>query len=369
VNESPSKHAEPAVSASVRPITRRQRPPRCGSGRQRGSVTLWFVLSLTVLLMFGAFAIDVPRVVTVSNELQNAADASALAGAAALSGTTSPNWAAAAASGNAAISLNASDGSALSSGTVTTGYWDLAASSPSLRAPGTVTLPAPAGQLPEPAVQVTISRNANENGGLVALLLGALLGTPTAMDSATAVAVITPPSTVPAGALFPVVMDQCVFNQYWDSTTSQPLIDPSTNQPYEFEIGNGQEYGSSCQAGQWTSFKTASNNVPTVRSLIKNGNPTPLSIGDDIYIEPGIKTTIYRSVPTGVTVVMPVATQIASKSYVPIVAFAAFHIDGSYGGSSKYIQGHFVSGYKIPVQGSGVGTVSYGGYLAPRLAF
>jgi hypothetical protein len=329
---------------------------------------MWFLFTLTFLLMFGAFAVDLPRVISVHGELQNAADAAALAGGSALStGTSGPNWSAAAASAAAAVKLNASDGNQLSSGTVTTGYWNLAASSPSMLAPSAVTLPAPAGQLPEPAVQVTITRDANDNGGLVALLLGALLGKPATAESATAVAVITPPSTVPAGGLFPVAMDQCVFNQYWDSTTNQPKIDPSTNQPYEFEIGNGQLYGSSCEAGDWTSFTTTSNNVPTIRNLIANGNPTALSIGDNIYIEPGVKTTIYSRVPTGVTVVMPVAAQLTSKNYVPIVAFAAFHIDASNGGSSKFLQGHFVSGYTIPAQG--VGTSSYGSYGAPRLAF
>lgn len=331
---------------------------------------MWFLFTLTFLLMVGAFAVDLPRVITVHNELQNAADAAALAGASALAtGTSGPNWSAATTAATAAVKLNASDGTLLSSGTVTTGYWNLAASSPSMQAPSAVTLPAPAGQLPEPAVQVTITRNSNSNGGLVALLLGALLGTPTTAESATAVAVISPPSAVPAGGAFPMVMDQCVYNQYWNSSTNQPTINPSTNQPYEFEIGNGQLYGSSCEAGQWTSFAISASDVPTIRTLIASGNPTALSIGNNIYIEPGVKTTIYSSVPTGVTVVMPVASQIASKSYVPIVAFAAFQIDGSYGGSSKYIQGHFVSGYTIPAQGAGVGTGSYGVYAAPRLAF
>lgn len=343
--------------------------PACGIRRQRGSVTLWFLLTLTFVLAFGAFAIDVPRVFTVTNELQNAADAAALAGAGALTpGTAGPNWSGGTAAGNAAIQLNSSDGKKLVNGTVKAGYWDVAAASPSLRAPASVTLPAPAGQSPQPAVQVTIARNQGSNG-VVALLLGALLGVSTTTDSATAVAVIAPPSTVPAGGLFPVVMDQCVYDQYWDPQTNQPRLDPSTNQPYEFQIGNGQQYGSSCQAGQWTSFAIESNNTPTIRNLITNGNPTPLSIGDYIYIEPGVKTTIYSSVPTGATVVLPVATQIASKDYVPIVAFAAFQIDGSYGGDSKYIQGHFVAGYKIPTQASGLGSVSYGAYVAPRLAF
>jgi Flp pilus assembly protein TadG len=337
--------------------------------KARGSAALWFLFTLAILLMFGAFAIDVPRVFAVNHELQNAADAAALAGAGALTtGSSTPNWTAAAAAATAAVPLNGSDGVKLSTGTVKAGYWDVAASSPTLVSPSAITLPAPSGQMPEPAVQVTITRAANTNGGLVTLLLGTLMGVSTTSDSATSVAVITPASTIPAGGLFPMVMDQCIYDKYWDSTTNQPKLD-STGHPTEFQIGNGSTYGGTCAAGQWTSFLTVANDVPTIRGLITNGNPTALSIGDSIYIEPGVKTTIYSSVPTGVTVVMPVAANISSKTYTPIVAFAAFHIDDSVGGSGKYVSGHFVAGYKIPTQASGIGTTSYGSYVAPRIAY
>lgn len=341
---------------------------RSGPLRARGSAALWFLFTLSLLLMFGAFAVDVPRVFAVSHELRNAADAAALAGAGALTtGSSVPNWTAAAASATAAVSLNKSDGVKLSSATVKTGYWDVAASSPTLVSPSAVTLPAPSGQMPEPAVQVTVTRDANSNGGLVTLLLGTLLGIASTSDSVTSVAVITPPSAVPAGGLFPVVMDQCVFNQYWNSQTNQPKLD-STGQPYEFQIGNGNTYGGSCEAGQWTSFLTVANDTTTIRSLITNGNPAALSVGDSIYVQPGVKDTIYSSVPTGVTVVMPVGTNISTSGSTPIVAFAAFHIDSSTGASSKYMSGHFVAGYKIPTQASGIGT-GYGSYVAPRIAY
>ena len=45
--------------------------------------------------------------------------------------------------------------------------------------------------------------------------------------------------------------------------------------------------------GQWTSFLADANNVPTIRDLIDNGNPSELKIGDQIWIEPGTKTTLY----------------------------------------------------------------------------
>ncbi|MGG1944799.1 TadG family pilus assembly protein [Trinickia sp. NRRL B-1857] len=331
--------------------------------RQAGSVPLWFLLTAAILLTFGAFAVDLPRVATVRNELQNAADAAALAGAAKLiDGSSGPDWPDAASATSTAVSLNASDGATLSVGTVQTGFWNLTGSPSTLEAK-TIT----PGLYDVPAVQVTVTRSAGQNGGAAALLLGGFLDVLSAPASATAVAVAAAPSTVDSGGLFPMVIDQCVLNEYWDSTTNEPTIDPSTGKPYEFQIGNGHLYGSSCEAGQWTSFLINANDVPTVRGLIASGNPSPISIGDNIWIEPGVKTTIYSSVPTGVTIVVPVAEQIISHSYVPVVAFAAFYVDGSYGGSSKYIQGHFVGGYRIPVQSWGIGP-DYGAYVAPRLA-
>ncbi|HEV3105640.1 MAG TPA: TadG family pilus assembly protein [Trinickia sp.] len=333
--------------------------------RQRGSVVLWFVLFVAILMTFGAFAVDLPRVATVRNELQNAADAAALAGAGKLTaGTTGHDWADAASATAAAVSLNASDGVTLSAGSVQTGYWNLTGTPSTLEAQ-TIT----PGLYDEPAVQVTVTRSASQNGGAIALLMGGFLDLLTTPGSATAVAVAAAPSNVASGGIFPMVIDQCLLTNslYWNPQTNAPTIDPSTGQPYEFQIGNGHLYGSSCEAGQWTSFETNANDVPTIRGLINSGNPTPLSIGDSIWIEPGVKTTIYNSVPVGTTVVLPVAAQIISKTYVPIVAFAAFHIDASVGGSGKYIQGHFVAGYKLPVQGSGVGP-DYGAYVAPRLA-
>lgn len=325
---------------------------------------LFFLLFMIALLTFGAFAVDLARVSVARNELQDAADAAALAGAAALakSSTGGPNWSQASTATSTAIALNSSDQNTLSTGTVQTGYWNLTGA-PSTMQATTIT----PGTYDVPAVQVTVTRAANQNGGAIALLMGGFLNLLSTPGSATAVAVAAAPATVDAGGLFPVVLDQCVFNQYWNVTANEPVLDPSTGLPYEFQIGNGQQYGDSCYAGQWTSFLTNANDVPTIRTLMANGNPSPLSIGDSIWIEPGVKTSLYSDVPVGVTVVIPVATQIISKTYVPIVAFAAFHIDASVGGSGKYIQGHFVGGYEIPVSSSGVGP-GYGAYVAPRLA-
>lgn len=332
--------------------------------RERGAVMLWFVLFLPVLLLFGAFAIDLPRVAAARNELQNAADAAALAGAASLeAGAGAPAWAAAASAAAAALSLNASDGAALSSGDVQTGYWNVTGV-PTRLEPTTL---AP-GEYDVPAVQATVTRARNQNGGPLSLLMGGLLGLVGTPAAATAVAVAGAPATVGAGGLFPMVIDQCVLDQYWDARAGAPRVDPTTGAPYEFQVGNGRTYGGTCYAGQWTTFLVNANDVPTVRGLMAHGNPTPLSIGDSIWIEPGVKTALYYDVPVGVTVVVPVATQISSKTYVPVVAFAAFYVDASDGANLKAITGHFVGGYKIPASASGIGP-AYGAYVAPRLAY
>ncbi|RQR66649.1 pilus assembly protein TadE [Burkholderia sp. Bp9126] len=337
---------------------------RIGPARQRGSIALFFLLFLIPLLSFGALAIDVAWVAIARNQLQNAADAAALAGADAMMSPSGGalNWSQAASAANGVIAQNSAAGTALASGTVATGYWNMTRSPAGMQA--TTITP---GSYDVPAVQVTVSRAPGVNGGSIPLLLGGLLGIPGASGSATAVAVLAAPGGVAAGGLFPIAIDQCVYNQYWNAATNQPLINPLTNQPYEFSITNGQTYGATCMGGQWTSFQSTATDTTTMGGLMVSGNPTTLNIGDSIYLATGVKATLYTSVPVGATVVLPVVTQTASTTYVPIVAFAAFHIDVSLGGTYKYVQGHFVAGVKLTGVATGVGPY-YGVYVPPRLA-
>ncbi|CAG9244266.1 Von Willebrand factor type A domain protein, associated with Flp pilus assembly [Burkholderia diffusa] len=338
--------------------------PGIGAARERGSVALFFLMFLIPLLSFGALAIDIAWVATVRNQLQNAADAAALAGADAMMSPTGGalNWSQAAPAANGVIAQNAAAGAPLATGTVTTGYWNVTRSPASMQ-PTTIT----PGSYDVPAVQVTVSRAPGVNGGSIPLLLGGLLGIPGASGSATAIAVLAAPGGVAAGGLFPIAIDQCVYNQYWNVATNQPLINPLTGLPYEFSITNGQTYGALCMGGQWTSFQSTATDTTTMGGLMVTGNPTTLNIGDSIYLATGVKATLYTSVPVGTTVVLPVVTQTASSTYVPIVAFAAFHIDVSLGGTYKYIQGHFVAGVKMTGVATGVGPY-YGVYVPPRLA-
>lgn len=386
--------------------------------RQKGAmlitISLWFI----TLIGFAALAFDIGHLMIVRNELQNGADAAALAGANCLdkktagSGTEctkekSPtlNWAIASTMATNFIGRNKSDGMSLVNGAVQTGYWDInggASLQPTTLSPlGPCTI---AGGVmtttcDKPAVMVTISRASGNNGGAVGTIITSMFGGTAIPISASAVAVLSSPGNVMQGSLIPQAINKCMFDLYWNSATNSPKLANATTltytdnsnknnsveysipqvigEPWKFRIGSSYHYGS-CDSGQWTSFGLNVNDVPTVRNLIENGNPTPLGIGDDTWIQPGTKSTLYDYLdnkyptPPGADVTVPVVNESLDLTNSPaeITAFAAFHIDeikGSIGPNPKfYIEGHFIS--NLTTSGSsGVGPY-YGAYTPPRLA-
>jgi Flp pilus assembly protein TadG len=329
--------------------------------RQRGTISYVLVFFIFMALAFAAFSVDVRHYYLAQDELQTAADAAAIAGASTLhSGTSTPAWNAAVAAAASAVQLNTSDGVVLANATVQSGYWNLTGSPAGMQA-STIT----PGTYDSAAVQVTVSRATGSNGGPLIFFFAPLFGVYTTTVTATAVAVVSAPGYVAPGGLFPVTLGQCLFDQYWNTQTGAPMIDPSTGQAYTFQITNGALYGG-CSGGQWTSFATDANDVPTVRALMAGGNPTGLGIGDSIWIEPGVKTTLYSSVPGNVDVLVPVVQSLTSSTET-ILGFAAFHIDFAVGGSGKYIQGHLMANLKVTT-GSGQSGPYYGAYVPPRLA-
>jgi Putative Tad-like Flp pilus-assembly len=316
---------------------------------------------MAMALAFAAISVDIGHAFLVRRELQTAADAAAIAGAGSLlPGNPGPNWSTAQANAARAVSLNDSDGTTLGTASVQTGFWNLTGSPANMQA-STIT----PGTYDAPAVLVTVLRATGLNGGPVSFFFAPLFGVKSGPVSATAVAVVSAPGSIAPGGLFPVAMGQCIYNQYWNAQTGAPIIDPSTGSAYTVQLGNGALYNG-CEAGQWTSFQTNANDVPTVQGLIQNKNPTTLSIGDSIWIEDGVKDSIYSYVPVNIDVLIPVVTQVTSGT-AAIVGFAAFHIDSSTGANSKYIQGHFITGYKITT-GSAQAGPYYGAYTPPRLA-
>jgi len=294
---------------------------------ESGVTAVLFAVFLTVLLAVAAAAIDVGQWMVVRNELQNAADSAALSGAVYFwynNTSGNPNWAAAQTAASTGAPPNLADGTRVVDHAVQLGYWNVANSALGLRP--TSIIP---GANEVPAVKVTVRKVPGQNGGPVNTFLASVLGIRTVDVGATATAISSPPVTAKRGALLPVAIPQAVADQKGNYTC-----------PASIRIGSSYHYPTS-EAGQWTSFEVDSNNVPTIRDLIANGNPTPLNIGDSIWIQPGTKTTLYSSVPVPADVVLPVVTTIDTHAWVPIVGFMCFHITASVGGSGKYIQGCF----------------------------
>ena len=92
------------------------------------------------------------------------------------------------------------------------------------------------------------------------------------------------------------------------------------------------------------------NDVPTVRGLMADGNPTPVSTNGKIWIEPGTKTTLYADANAyaGQTVLVAVVEQCRYPCPSSGCGFVPFHLELRVGGSGKYIQGYFESGLTSP---------------------
>lgn len=300
---------------------------------ERGAVTVLVAFMIPVFLGIAALVIDLAYVQIVRNELQNDADAAALAGAQHLRGTTSatPQWSTAETRAFEAIAFNAADGKMLSTGTVQSGYWNPKQVNAALHLlPMTPTLN------DVPAVQVTLTKVDGQNDGAVPTFFARLWNIFSTPVSVTAVAGITSPGTIEPGGLFPLVVSQCVYDTYWSSTATPP--GPMTNSSGQAKLlvlmAFDDKPADPCKTFQWTSLLADKNDVTTFRNLVKDRNPVELSIGEKIWIEPGSKTTLFDTVGACSAandksceyVTLPMVTSIAAHADRPISSFACARI-------------------------------------------
>jgi Flp pilus assembly protein TadG len=317
---------------------------------QSGSIAIFAAVGLVLLLGFAALALDIGHLITVKSELQKAGDAGALACARGLNlnGPPYPNWTNGSTMGSTTVKENKAAQSQLTDCTVQTGYWDFTWI-PSTPPPDLLSTGTTPSATQVPACKVTVSKSpsgtGNSNGGAVTMFFGKLLGISSESLSSSSVATLVLQSPVDAigpGDAFPLAIPVGLVSHYWNSNPS-----------FEFDIGSAYHYPT--DYGDWTSFLSDSNNVPTIRSLIDSGNPGPLKIGDQIWIEPGTKTSLYAyaAEKIGCTVFLPVVgNDFDTNAATPILGFAPYQIDDAVGGSGKYIQGHFVGPYdpKYPIK-------------------
>jgi Flp pilus assembly protein TadG len=302
--------------------------------KQRGTVSVIVAFFLPVMLGIASLAIDLSYLHLVRNELQNAADAAALAGAARLRNNSSASlqWTAAEQTARQAVTWNTADGQSLTDGTVQTGYWN-----PSTHGAVLQGLPMTPTRNDVPAVQVQLHKSAGQNNGEVPSFFARLWGWLSTPLHVTAVAGLTSPGAIAPGGVFPLVINQCVYNTYWRTEASPPgpLIDPVTHQPYLLNLMAYDDKPSDpCKTFQWSSLLTDNNDVSTIRDLVNHKNPEALSIGEKIWIEPGSKNTLYDSVyacsaAAGTSceyVVLPMVQSIAAHQAMPISGFACARI-------------------------------------------
>jgi Flp pilus assembly protein TadG len=326
---------------------------------QRGSVAMFFMGFLIPLLGVGALAIDYGYILMERSELQNAADAAASAGASALypytlSSYQGPNFPIASTAANAAVKHTVVGQTAITSATVQTLYYNLntGATSAITAAPTTYQVP---------AVQVTVSVGTNSNGGPIKMMLANLFSPGISMNlSATAIAVVSPPQTIPAQAasspntgVYPVVLDQTYLtNNLWDFNTNAPKIDASTGLPIRVSVGAiaVPPLDLLCQlvcpilyalfpflppnnyAGQTTSFTDATGGnqasltaLETTRNTMPLSATTPMQTGTTIYLP----TQSFALAAQNLDVIVPVAplTLAATVQQSTVISgFAAFHI-------------------------------------------
>lgn len=309
-------------------------PPHSGPHAEHGAVTLLVALMIPVLLGVAALVIDLAYVQIVRNELQNDADAAALAGAKHLRSTTSatPQWSAAETAASNAIALNAADGNLLSTGTVQSGYWNPTQVNAVLQM-----LPMTPTANDVPAVQVTLRKGQGENDGEVPTFFARIWNILSTPVTVTAVAGMTSPGTIEPGGLFPLVASQCVYDTYWNSSAKPPgpTLNPATGLPFELVLmAFDDKPDDPCKTFQWSSLLTDNNDVQTFRNLVKDRNPVSLSIGEKIWIEPGSKSTLFDTVDTCSAannksceyVTLPMVSSIAAHTNLPISSFACARI-------------------------------------------
>lgn len=371
---------------------------RSGSrGKQRGTVAITVAMSMVLLLGSGALAIDIGNLMVARNELQNAADAAALAGAGCLkpraecgnATATQPDWttgSGAASTFSTATTSNKVQGAYPTVSTVATGYWNATGTPSGLQAQ-TIT----PGAYDLPAVQVTIRKDGSNANGAVPVFLATVFGGVTSLkSSAVATAVLSSPGNVGPGGLFPLAMSQCLFNTYWNSSTDSPALSPTSGtvsgfsdpqvagQPYIFRIGSSYHYGT-CDSGQWTTFNVNDNSASYAKGLISNGNSTTFSVNatPGTWIQTGTEDTLFKSTAAcsaagngqcaWVTVAV-VNDPSTTGGFQPVLAFACLHILDAQNGSGQYVVAQMtndMSHCETPNSG-GVGP-SYGAYTPPRL--
>lgn len=307
---------------------------------ESGAAAIIFALTLTLLCGFVAFAFDLGHLVIVKAELQRTADAAALAGATGLlpysnpGPNQTPNWLGGQTKARTLISnaANQTDNQTFTSsdGTVLYGYWLLKPPAGYVQPPLPIARPTTSAYLPEPAINVTLSKS-------VSLYFAPLVGV-TSPKTVTAIATAILPEVHSTSNLPPIAVSAATVT----NTIGQDLVIDVTEQDIKIQSNKGDAGWFNLDGG---------NSVPSV--LIS----APLTANtSQIYLVPGTKATLTDFLQQGETVAVPMVQNVSQNVWATITGFAAFKIDEL---SANSMTGHFVTQYFDfnAAVGPGTGTV------------
>ncbi len=330
---------------------------------ESGGVAVIMAIMLTAVLSMAGLVLDLGHLFTVRTEVRKAAEAGAFAGARALTlpkGNTDWNWDNGRATAVNTVQQNTADNRPLADfpiSDVQVGYWDLRwdAKIPHDLLSSTIT---PAiGQVA--AVKVTIANRQGGSGSSapIATWFAAIMGIHSMEVQGSAVAMVSPPTTIRYSEAFPFALPFAFVDQHLGD-------DPPT--PFRIACDQHSDSG-----GQWTSLKTEENGANYIDGLIMGTNTTDsLSVGDQVYIQNGERASIYnvaQSQEGKIRYVPVVQGSLVNGAFNTVEAYVPFKItEVSGSGKDPYVQGHFVPGW-IDTKANGAGGKYIGVYLPPKL--
>jgi Flp pilus assembly protein TadG len=304
---------------------------------ESGAAAVIIAIVLAVLCGVIGLAVDIGHMVMVKGELQRTADAGALAGAAGLAPynnpgpNQTPNWVQGQNKANAIItnSANTADNQIITDGTVLGGYWLLKPPTNYTQLPLSTVRPTNSTYMPEPAINVTLSKN-------VTLYLAPLVGVSSPkMVSATATAIL--PEVYGVTGVPPIGVDiDTVYN-----------IGPGGSLKIDFNEQDIQPQSNKGIAG-WINL-SGDNSVPSVRfDAPMFASPTGVLTNSKVYFTPGTEATLMGSlVQVGETLILPVVDSVESKQWKNIITWSAFKVDSK---DANSMTGHFEDIGYVPGQ-------------------
>lgn len=335
---------------------------------QSGSIAIFSAMALVILLGFAALALDIGHLVSVKGELQKAADAGALAGARALAlpmGVADFNWSNGKDVAVSTVQKNFADNHDLTDFTVANvqaGFWDLSWTSGNAPA-NLLGSDNPAAFVPASgqvaAVKVTVQKTKGGSGSSapVATYFASAMRIKSMEAKSSAVAMISPPTTIPYSSAFPFALPYTWVNEHWKD---HPVL--------SFTVAADQHTDS---GGQWTSFKDQVSGADYINGLILGTNTSDsISLGDKIFIQTGERAAIYNTAQAEVDQIryIPVVKDdFSNGAFTTVLAYVPFKITSVIGsGNNPSVIGHFVPGWIDP-KAKGGGGKYFGDPLPPKL--